>query len=149
MRIKLRLMKTAALFLLSVVASAPVYAQDFFDKALDERVESNKQLTAELVEETKGMEEAETIAAIETQNGEDWVELLKHIKNKKDPKLSYLMLRTEIQAELVGAYYDFEFPEGLMARMKAKGKIKRYQKQLEELEAAYKKSMEDEKKASK
>lgn len=149
MRIKLRLMKTTALFLLSVVASASVYAQDFFDKALDERVESNKQLTAELVEETEGMEEAKTIAAIETQNGEDWVELLKHIKSKKDPKLSYLMLRTEIQAELVGAYYDLEFPEGLMARMKAKGKIKRYQKQLEELEAAYKKSMKDEKKASK
>ena len=98
------------------MASASVYAQDFFDKALDERVESNKQLTAELVEETEGMEEAETIAAIETQNGEDWVES----STPWDPKLSYLMLRTGIQAELV-------LLTSSEARMKGE-KIKRYQK---------------------
>jgi len=131
-------MKFPSIVVLSLLVSLSARADDYIDKLLDERIEENKKLGREFAADAKDSEFAEALVPLEKKNGEDWVALLEHIKAKKDLKLSYLMLLTELQSELSNAYYELEYPDGPLGRIAAKAKVKRYEEKLQKLEAAYK-----------
>lgn len=116
--------------------SSAVYGEDVLNKLLDERIEANEQYRDDFTEEAKESKFADKLVPLEKKNGQEWVDYIKYVRASDDKKLKAYVLKTEIMGELISAYYDLEFAEGLLDKTTANTMVKKWKTKLEELEKA-------------
>ena len=119
-----------------LLALTPLAANPQLNELIEKRIQANKKLTEEILNELDGEElkYSKQIHAHEKKLGAAWDEFLKHVKNSKDPKLKVLVMNIELNQALIDAFYE---AEGLNL-LEGTNKIMQAKKDLETLEEAKK-----------
>lgn len=107
------------------------------NKAIEERIVANKELTEELIEIAKESKFEAEILPIEKNSGEFWTNYLTHVQKSKDLKLKAFVLHNEYTQEVLQGYYDLEYEQDAEAQAVLKAHIKEFKAKIEKLEKEF------------
>ncbi|MFC4994149.1 hypothetical protein [Rubritalea tangerina] len=100
---------------------------------LEARVEANKKYRDQFMEDAKESDYAKKLVPLEKALGEEWVHFLNLVKKSDDKSLKVATLKLEVMDEMCGCYYDLEWSESLMEKVKLRNQLAEWKKKLEQL----------------
>ncbi len=110
------------------------YADDAMDELIDERIKVNEEYRDEFADLAKESEFAEQLVPLEKKNGQEWVDYLKYVRTLNDKKLKIHVLRLEYMEEVITAYGNLEYAEGVIDKTAAQVQLNIWKKKLEDFE---------------
>lgn len=118
-------------FLISAASAEPA---ELIKRQFDERVELNKQYKEDYTNAVSEHRFAASLKPLAQQNGDDWVALLSHLRDKGEPEVQVLMLRVEHLAEVIPYMLERESAEGKEETQRVSKLLRKFEQGLESLE---------------
>ena len=122
--------------LLSLTYTGLLAEEKSLNDHLEDRVVLNAQYAKRFVEEAEESAYAKRLQPIEKELGCEWVEFLKKIKESDDEQLKVMALRIEILDEIRGCYYDLEWVESMIEKVKLRNQLGQWKKLLKEVNSS-------------
>jgi hypothetical protein len=132
----IHLMRYLSLFLIPLL-SLPLSAEtpDPIRDLFNDRIRLNRQYKEDYTEPVRDHPLSARLVPLAQQNGDDWVALLTYLRDHGDARIQFLMLRTELLAEIIPHLLEEEDAETEAEKETVAAKRKPFETQLQQLEA--------------